>query len=306
MKIGACGNITWFGPPVVEVAKAAEAMGFESLFMGEHIVIPVSAEQVQRHGVTLPPNYKNMPSPFISLAAAAAVTDRLVLGTNISLVAQHDPLVLAKDIATLDRISKGRFVLGVGTGWIEDEAEVMGVPFKRRWAKSIEHVQALKALWTQEQASFAGEFVNFPPVYSYPKPVQTPHVPVLIGAGNVNTPNILPVLKRVVEHGDGWLPAFLTPEAIGEHMATLRELCAEAGRDAAALDITLIVPAVILGVGEAFASMGTLDKTPSDPAELIARYEEAGVTRIIVGLVDYTDESGLKHLERAAKGLGLI
>ncbi len=305
MKIGACGNITWAGPPVVEVAQAAEALGFESLFMGEHIIIPVSSETVQRHGAQLPPNYKHMPSPFISLTAAAVATSKLVLGTNISLLAQHNPLVLAKDLATLDRISNGRFIFGVGTGWIEDESTVMGVDFKRKWARTIDHIGALKALWTQEQASYQGEFISFPPVYSYPKPLQKPHIPILIGAGNANTPNMAPTLKRVADIGDGWLPAFLSPAVMKGHLATIKGHCDENGRDFSKLDITLIVPAAILGVGEAFASMGAMDKTPQDPQRLIAEYEEAGVTRIIVGLVDYTEESGLSHLERAAKGLRL-
>jgi probable F420-dependent oxidoreductase len=305
MKIGACGNITWMGPPVVEVARAAEQLGFESLFMGEHIVIPVSAERVRRHGAELPPNYKHMPSPFISIAAAAAVTTRLVFGTNISLLAQHDPLVLAKDLATLDRISNGRFVFGIGTGWIEDESTVMGVDFKRKWARTMDHVGALKALWTEEQASYQGEFVSFPPVYSYPKPVQKPHIPILIGAGNPNTPKLDKTLRRVAEAGDGWLPAMFAPAAMKAHLATIRRHCDELGRDFAKLDITLIVPAATLGVGDAFASMGAMDRTPQDPQRLIAEYEEAGVTRIIVGLVDYDEQSGLRHLERAAKGLGL-
>lgn len=305
MKIGACGNITWMGPPVVEVAKAAEQLGFESLFMGEHIVIPVSAERVRRHGAELPPNYRHMPSPFISLTAAAVATSKLRLGTNVSLLPQHDPLVLAKDLATLDHISNGRLILGVGTGWIEDESTVMGVDFKRKWARTMDYIGALKALWTQDQASYQGEFISFPPVYSYPKPVQKPHVPILIGAGNANTPNIQPTLRRVAESGDGWLPSLLSPAVMKEHLATIRRHCDELGRDFTRLDITLIVPAVILGVGEAFASMGAMDKTPQDAQRLIDQYEEAGVTRIIVGLVDYDATSGLRHLERAAKGLRL-
>lgn len=305
MKIGACGNITWMGPPVVEVARAAEQLGFESLFMGEHIIIPVSAERVRRHGAELPPNYKHMPSPFISLTAAAVVTSKLKLGTNVSLLPQHDPLVLAKDVATLDRISNGRLILGVGTGWIEDESTVMGVDFSRKWARTMEHIGALKALWTQDRASYDGKFVSFPPVYSYPKPLQQPHVPILIGAGNPNTPKLDKTLRRVAEAGDGWLPAMFPPAGMKEHLVTIRQHCDELGRDFSKLDITVIVPAATLGVGEAFASMGVMDKSSQDARRLIDEYEEAGVTRIIVGLVDYDETSGLRHLERAAKGLGL-
>jgi probable F420-dependent oxidoreductase len=246
-----------------------------------------------------------MPAPFVSIAAAAAVTSKLVFGTNISLLPQHNPLVLAKDLATLDRISNGRFIFGVGTGWIEDESTVMGVDFKRKWARTMDYVGALKALWTEDQASYESEFISFPPVYSYPKPVQKPHIPILIGAGNPNTPNLGPTLRRVAEAGDGWLPAMFPPADMKTHLATIRRHCDELGRDFSKLDITVIVPAATLGVGEAFASMGAMDKTAQDPHRLIGEYEEAGVTRIIVGIVDYTAETGLRHLEAAANGLKL-
>ena len=306
MKLGIATNLTWFGAPVVEVAKKVEALGFESLFMGEHIIIPVDIANGVRHGAELPPNYRHMPNPFVWLTAAAVSTTTLRLGFDICLVPQRNPLILAKEVASLDRISNGRVVFGAGIGWIEEEAEIMGVHFKTRWARTMESLRALKTLWTEEQPSFAGEFINFPAVYSYPKPVQTPHVPILIGAGNANTKNRSPILKRVVEVGDGWLPAFLTPEQIGADLRELKGYCDEAGRDFAALDITLIVPAVHLGVGEAFASMGTIDRSAAIATrDMIARYEAAGVTRIIVGMVDMTEETYVEALETAAAGLGL-
>lgn len=304
MKIGIATNITWFGAPVVDVAKAAEALGFESLWMGEHIIIPVHIKNPVRHGVLLPPSYRHMPDPFIWLTAAAVSTTRLKLGLDICLVPQRNPLILAKEVACLDRISSGRLLLGVGSGWIEEEAEIMGVPFASRWAKTLEHVRALKRIWSEETPSFNGEYVSFPPVYSYPKPLQQPHPPILIGAGNPNTNN-LPTLKRVADLGDGWLPVYLSPAQMKQELDRLKQLCEAKGRDFAKLDITLLVPAVNLGVGEAFASFKGLQADPKNAGDLIAEYEEIGVRRMIVGLVDLTPESGMRVMEDAARGLRL-
>jgi probable F420-dependent oxidoreductase len=305
VKIGIATNITWYGAPVIDVAKTAETLGFESLWMGEHIVIPVHVAKPVRHGVRLPESYRHMPDPFIWLTAAAVSTSRLKLGLDICLVPQRNPLILAKEAASLDRISAGRLVLGVGSGWIEEEAEIMGVPSRSRWAKTLEHVRALKTIWTEETPSFSGEYVSFPPVYSYPKPLQHPHPPILIGAGNPNTNN-LATLKRVAEVADGWLPVYLSPAQMRQELGTLKELCEARGRDFNKLDITLLVPAVNLGVGEAFASFKGLKAEPKNAGELIAEYEEIGVQRMIVGVVDLTAESARKVLEDVARGLKLI
>jgi probable F420-dependent oxidoreductase len=305
MKFGIATNITWYGASVVDVATTAEALGFESLWMGEHIIIPVQVANPVRHGVLLPESYRHMPDPFIWLTAAAVSTSRLKLGLDICLVPQRNPLILAKEAASLDRISGGRLVLGVGSGWIEEEAEIMGVPFRSRWAKTMEYVRALKTIWTEETPSFSGEYVSFPPVYSYPKPLQQPHPPILIGAGNPNTNN-LATLKRVAELADGWLPVYLSPAQMRQELDILKELCEARGRDFNKLDITLLVPAVNLGIGEAFASFKGLKAEPKNAGELIAAYEEIGVQRMIVGVVDLTAESLGKVLENVARGLKLI
>jgi probable F420-dependent oxidoreductase len=303
MKIGFGTNLTASGVPIVDVAKAAESLGYESMWMGEHIMIPVE-NRAMRHGAPLPETYRHMPDPFVWLAAAAVSTKRLKLGTNICLVPQHDPIHLAKTVASLDCLSGGRVLLGIGSGWMEEEAPIMGYPFKQRWAKTMECLRAMKNLWTQDEASFSGEFVSFPRIYSYPKPVQKPHPPILIGAGNPASNNIHS-LKRVVEIADGWQPGFFSPAQIKEHLGTLKTLCAAAGRDYARLDITLLVPAVNLGVGERFKSMGAMEATPRDAQEVIAEYEEAGVGRLIVGFADLTAETGIKVLEQAARSLKL-
>jgi probable F420-dependent oxidoreductase len=304
MKLGISANFTWFGPPIVELARHTEAVGFESLWTGEHIIVPVDIADRVRHGVPLPDNYRHMPDLFVTMTAAAVATTRLKFGMDVCLVTQRNPLILAKQAATLDRISNGRLIMGAGYGWIEEESEIMGIPFKQRVRKSTEVIRALKTLWTEEQPSFAGEFVAFPPVYSYPKPLQRPHIPILIGSGNHNTDNTR-ALQRVAEIGDGWVPAFLSPAQMREQLGLLRRLCEAKGRDFKRMDITLIVPAISFGLGERPSFFGEHEATPRNASELIAEYEEAGVTRLIVGLDDMTDDAAFARIEKAARGLGL-
>jgi len=306
MKLGVSANYVWFGPPITDTARMMEDLGFESLWMGEHIIIPVNIADPNRFGVMLPENYKHMPDPLISLTAAAIATKNLKLGTNICLVPQRHPLVLAKTISTLDRISGGRFFFGIGAGWIEEEMTIMGFPRKARWPKTTEYLRALKALWTEEKASFEGEHISFPEVYSNPKPLQQPHPPILIGAGNDKTENT-PILKRVADIGDGWQPSFLSPAQMREQLKELKQYCDEKGRDFSKMDITLLVPAINLGVGDIPSYYEGLEVKPANASEMIAEYEEAGVNRLLVGLDDMIDEATTKkHLETAAKGLGLI
>lgn len=307
MQLGVASNFVWFGPPVISLARAIESFGFESLWMGEHPVIPVSAANAVRYGVPLPANYRHMPDPFVSLAAVAAATTMLRLGTNVCVVPQRNPLLLAKEVATLDRISGGRVIFAYGTGWIEDEAAVFGYRFDKRLGRTLDFIRALKALWTEDEASYSGEYISFPPVHCNPKPLQKPHVPVLVGSGNDKTDNTN-ILRRVARTADGWLPSFLSPQQMKEQLGQLREFCEEEGRDFAALDISLIVPAISFGVGElppwgadAYAGI-----RPRPASELIAEYEEAGVKRILVGLPDMENDSAFKVIEDAAKGMGLI
>jgi len=222
---------------------------------------------------------------------------------DICLITQRHPLITAKAVATLDRISGGRLVFGVGHGWIAEESEIFGVPFKDRVRRATETVKALKTLWREDEPSFAGEFVAFPPVHSYPKPLQRPNPPVLIGSGNEKTDNTA-ILKRVAAIGDGWLPAFLSPAQMREQLAELKTYCEAAGRDFASLDITLLLPASSLGVGE--KAPWAVDLDVSDPRRVVGEYEEAGVGRIIIGLDDMTDERAFGRIADAARGLGLV
>ena len=188
--------------PVDDFARAVEERGYDSLYLPEHTHLPVAfaAPPALVKGVHLD-DYKRSLDPFVSLAAAAAVTDRILLGTGVALVAQHDPIVLAKQIATLDRLSGGRVVLGMGYGWNRDEAADHGVDFAQRRAIAREKVLCMQALWSQDEAEYHGDHVSLPPSFSWPKPVQQPHVRTLVGAGAGPV-----VFAAVAEYADGWMP----------------------------------------------------------------------------------------------------
>ncbi len=184
----------------VELAIAIEERGLDSLFFPEHTHIPTSRKTPFPGGIDLPEMYWHTHDPFVALSAAAAVTNRIKLGTGICLVIERDPITLAKEVASLDMISNGRFILGIGAGWNREEMENHGADYANRWAQLREKVLAMKAIWTQEAAEFHGEWVNFEPLWSYPKPVQAGGPPIWIGA------NSRWVFDRVAEYADGWMP----------------------------------------------------------------------------------------------------
>ena len=250
------------------VAQKIEELGFESMWLPEHPVIPVNhnSKYAGTPDGSIPPPMYRMANPFIALSRASATTQTLKLGTGISLVTEHNPLDLAKQISSLDRYAGGRFLFGIGTGWFREESEVMGADFDHRWTQAREHVLAMKELWTEEQAEFHGNYVDFPPVYCEPKPVQQPHPPVILGGNAKN------VLQRVVRWGDGWMPLGVTPEDIKKARATLSELAEVAGRDPNSISITVF--------GQ-----------PPDK-NLIGEFEEAGADRVLMRLVA-DDEAGL-------------
>ncbi|BBY19480.1 LLM class F420-dependent oxidoreductase [Mycolicibacterium litorale] len=232
MKFGVSTFLTDEGLRPDELAVALEERGFDSLFVSEHTHYPVAAPPPP--DTDLPQrDYLRSLDPFIALSAAAMVTDRLTLGTGITLVVQRDPLTLAKEVATLDYLSGGRLQLGVGAGWLREEMVNHGTNPKTRMALMRERVLAMKQIWTQEQAEFHGEYVSFDPVYSWPKPTQRPHVPVLVG-GNGPT-----VFNRVLEYGDGWAPNLpSTPEDLVADVAELRRRGDDQGRSY--IPVTLI------------------------------------------------------------------
>ena len=194
--------------------------------------------------------------PICSLGPRLRVTTDIKLGTGITLVPERNPLLLAKEVSTLDHFSGGRFLFGIGTGWLREETEIMGGDFDHRWTQAREAIQVMKKLWTEEEAAHTGRYYNFPPVKSYPKPFQKPHPPVLLGG---MAPN---VLKRIVAWADGWLPNRITHEALREKRAELNAMAAKAGRDPESLTISV-------------------HGQPSEP-ESVKAYLSAGANRVII------------------------
>ncbi|NNL86005.1 MAG: LLM class F420-dependent oxidoreductase [Myxococcales bacterium] len=233
MKLGVFTYNDDFVMHPAPLAKALEERGFESLWIGEHTHIPASRKTPYPLGGELPKEYIHMMDPFVSLGAAAAVTERLKLGTGICLVIERDVITLAKEVATLDVISGGRVLFGIGGGWNQEEMENHGTPFEHRFAVLREKVEALKALWTEAEASYHGKYVSFDPVWSYPKPLQKPHPPVLAGFFSELGK------KRVVRYCDGWMPLQDMVDDIPGAFAGLRKQMEEAGRDPASLDLSI-------------------------------------------------------------------
>ena len=261
--------------PVLELAPDVESRGFDSFWVPEHVHMPVKRETPfpGTPDGSLPDPYFRCQDPFNLLAGVAAVTSTLKIGTGICLVSQHEPIDLAKRVATLDLLSGGRFLFGIGAGWLREEMEPLGTPFEKRWQVTAERVAAMKALWTQEEAEYHGDYVSVPKTYSYPKPAQTPHPPVYIGAGSRWA------RQRVAEWGDGWLPNSPRPDRIERGMADIRERAAAAGRDPDT------IPTSVFG---------------GSPDDLDA-YEQMGVERVIFTLPSDDASVVMPELDRLSK-----
>jgi probable F420-dependent oxidoreductase len=257
-----------------EIAQAAEARGFESLWFPEHSHIPAKRESPWPGGPELPKMYYEVLEPFVALAAAAAVTKALKLATGICLVVQRDPIQLAKSVATLDRVSNGRFLFGIGAGWNAEEMRNHGTDFKKRLDVMRERVLAMKEIWTKSKAEFHGKHVDFDPIMTWPKPLQQPHPPIHVGGG------FPAAAKRAIEYGDGWMPIAGRNEIVTK-LPELRSMLEAAGRDPATFEVTIF-------------GMGPL------PAEL-EKARAAGVTRVIFGLPPEPAEKVLPLLDRYAE-----
>jgi probable F420-dependent oxidoreductase len=272
MKIGFYYFTTDYSMPVVEAARALEERGFESLFLPEHTHIPASRRTPWPGGAPLPKEYSHTLDPFVGLAAAAGATTRLRLGTGVCLLTERDPIVTAKAVATLDLVSGGRFEFGIGAGWNVEEMANHGTVFETRFRVMVDRIKAMQAIWTQDEATYEGEFTRFEAIWSWPKPVQKPHPPVLLGGETKHT------LRRVMEFCDGWIPrgrSFADPEA---EMRRLRSFAEEAGRDFKTVSTTL------------FAA--------KPEAEFLSKCRAAGVDRALLAMPPEGREVVLPLLDR--------
>lgn len=275
MRIGVCYFPTDYGIDIRELAREVEARGFDSLMLPEHTHIPTSRRTPFPGGGELPKWYSHTHDPFVALSFAASVTTKLLLGTGICLVPQRDPIVTAKCVASLDRLSNGRFLFGIGGGWNVDEMENHGTRYETRFQLMRERILAMKALWTQEEAAFHGKMVSFDPVWLYPKPKQRPHPPILLGGSSDYT------VKRVVEFCDGWLPLAMSGFNGKQAVARLREAAAAAGRDFSTLSINVFAP-------------------PPEAA-ILAEYREAAIQRTILMIPDRSRDEILVVLDKYAR-----
>jgi len=277
MKIGVLMFPTRQPIDVAVVARQAEALGFDSLWLGEHPVMPVHSTSPFPGSPDgrIPDSYSWFVDPFVALARASGVTTTLKLGTGITLVPERHPLLLAKEIATLDYFSGGRFLFGVGAGWNKEETEIMGGNFAHRWTQTREAIEAMKALWANEAAEYHGKYYDFPLVRSFPRPAQRPHPPIFLGGSAQQ------VFKRTVEYGNGWMPTRSTPEIIKQGRAVLNELAVEAGRDPKSIEVMAYI-------------------APADRAQLQA-LAEAGADAAVMLLAKESEAAALAELEQLAQ-----
>ncbi len=276
MKFGLSMFPTDYAIPVTELGRAAEDLGFESLLFPEHTHIPTSRRSPWPGGPNLPMEYSHTLDPFVAMAAVAAVTKVLKVGPGICLVVERDPITLAKEVASVDHLSGGRVLFGIGGGWNLEEMENHGTKPSLRWKIMRERVLAMKEIWTRDEAEYHGQHVDFDPIWSWPKPAQSPHPPVLIGGDGPRT------LERVVEYGDGWLPIVgRGGDRLAARMAELQALAKAAGRGA--IPVTLF---------------GALPRP-----ELIEQWLELGVERVLLNLPPAPAAETLPRLEKYAEAI---
>jgi probable F420-dependent oxidoreductase len=266
VQIGVTIHATDRAMDVPDLAREAEARGFQSLYVPEHTHIPVSRRTPAPTGdAELAEEYRRTLDPFVALAGAAAVTDRILLGTGIALVAQREPIVTAKAIASLDHVSNGRFVLGIGFGWNHEEMEDHGIDVRRRRTRTREHMLAMQALWRDDEASFDGEFVSFEASWAWPKPARPGGVPVLLGGAP--GPKLF---AHIAEYGDGWIP--IGGAGLTAAIPRLREVVGEAGRDPDALEIVPFGSLPDPGKLDHFERIGVTEcvfRLPSAPRDVV-------------------------------------
>ena len=282
MQFGAAMFFTDYSMGAADLAQALEARGFESVWAPEHSHIPTSRRSPYQAGGELPKQYYDVMDPFVSLSAAAAATRTIKLGTGVCLVIQRDTIQTAKLVASLDQVSGGRFLFGIGGGWNAEEMADHGTEFKTRFKKMREQIEAMKQIWTKDAAEYHGDLVEFGPMAAWPKPVQKPHPPVIVGGAFPHA------ARRALRYGNGWIPNASRAQYadVTDFLPHFKQMAAEVGRDLAE------VPVTIWGAGEDY--------------DRLRRYEEQGIARVIVSLPPENAEQTLPALDRWAGLIGRI
>ena len=268
MKFGISTFVTDEGIAPGALARAIEERGFDSLFIAEHTHIPLSRKSPWPGGAELPRKYYRSLDPFVTLTAAAAATERLLLGTGVALVVERDPIITAKEVASLDLVSGGRMIFGIGVGWNREEMENNGTAPRTRGKLMNERIQAMIEIWTNDEAEFHGHYVDFDPIAAWPKPMQKPYPPIYVGGGRQ-------AFDRIAEFGDAWLPNRMTPSKLEPMLGKLREV---AGRN---------VPVTVYGAS-------------SEPEDVEA-YARLDVERVLLGLPTLPEVETLDHLDSLAR-----
>jgi len=274
MDFGASIFFTDYSISPAALAPAMEARGFESLWAPEHSHIPTSRRSPYPGGGDLPKSYYDVLDPFVALAAAAVVTKKLMLGTGVCLVIQRDTIQTAKLVASLDQISGGRFLFGIGGGWNAEEMEDHGTAFESRFKKMREQIEAMIQIWTRSKPEYHGEFVNFDPMMTWPKPIQKPHPPVIVGGAFPHA------ARRAIRYGQGWIPVAGRGD-IADQVPAFRKMVAESGRDPATLPISMF--------------------SAKDDLDVLKRFRDLGVARVTVSLPSAPSDQVLPILDRWAE-----
>ena len=268
MEIGIDTILNSESVDIAELAPEVEKLGFESIWTGDQPTLPVKTEN------DVPREWGDIPDPLIMLARASAVTETLKLGTAVYVVTERNPLTIAKEIASLDMYSNGRFIFGIGTGSIKEEAVLLISDFEHRWTQAKESVLAMKELWTKEESEFHGKYYDFPPVYCYPKPISKPHPPILLGS------MIDKVFGRIINYANGWIPIGVQPDVVQKGRETLDKMAAENNVDPNKFNIT------VLGIEP--------DK------KLLSQFAKAGANRVTISLKTDTKANSVKQLNQIA------
>ena len=277
LKFGVSMFFTDYAIAPRDLGIALEQRGFESVWAPEHSHIPLSRKTPFPAGGDLPKKYYDAMDPFVALTAAAAATKSLMIGTGVCLVQQRDPIQTAKLVASIDQVSRGRFLFGIGNGWNQDEMENHGTDFSTRHKRARENIEAMKAIWTQSKAEYHGDLVNFDPIMAWPKPVQKPHPPILVGGAFPYS------ARRAIRYGDGWLPQAArrgSYRQIGDMIPEFRTMAEAAGRDPKSIAITVW--------------------HSRKDADLLKRYEDLGVERVVFPLESDTAEAVMPTLDSIA------